>query len=202
MLSSPGVPPVPLSEDLARRCLPSDKSSRSRMAAGPAVPLASRLMGPPPMHQMADTPVGSSYEPHDPFSFLPTKAQTGRVMKNGSVKQTRILLAEMPTLMSDLVEGMLSGQPDLHVVARIPRGEDLRAAVRRNNADVLIIGSTADIADEAVLPAAFIWRPTKLIKISDGGERGMLWVLRPDATLIGELSSDSLIAAARVTGSS
>ena len=197
MLSSPGEPPVLLSEDLARRCSPSDKSFRSRMAAGPAVSWARRQCT-----KWRIPRLDPLNEPHDPFSFLLTKAQTGRVMKNTSVRQTRIVLAEMPTLMSDLVEGMLSVQPDLHVVARIPPGEDLRAAVRRNNADVLIIGSTADIADEAVLRAAFIWRPTKLIKISDGGERGMLWVLRPDATLIGELSSDSLIAAARVTGSS
>lgn len=122
-------------------------------------------------------------------------------MKPKAVKQTRIVLADMSTLMSDMIERMLSMHPDLHVVARTGPGEDVRAAVQRNHADVLIIGHAADIPDEAVPLTTFSWWPLKVLTVCNSGERGMLWVLRPHSTPIGELSAERLIAAVRVTGS-
>jgi hypothetical protein len=114
-------------------------------------------------------------------------------------KPTRIVLAEMPTLMSDMIEGMLSMHPDLKVVARTGPGEDVCAAVRYNRADVLITGQAT--VDEAATLAMFSWRPTIVLTVSNSGQAGMLWVLRPDGTPIGELSAESLIAAARMAGS-
>ena len=119
-------------------------------------------------------------------------------MEHKDVHPTRIVLAAMPTLMGDMIEKMFSVQADLLVVTRIAPGEDVCVAVRRNRADVVIMTSADKGQFEAAATGAFSWRPTKVLTISETGERAMVWVLRLDGTPLGELSEEGLAAAARV----
>src|ERR1700757_1570997 len=101
-------------------------------------------------------------------------------MSANPVRPVRVVLAEMPNLMMDLIGGMLSKDPELDVVARLAEGESLRTAVQRYQADVLIIGQREAIPMDTLAAEAFSCSPAKLVTISHTAKDGMVWVLRPD----------------------
>jgi len=105
----------------------------------------------------------------------------------------------MPTLIMDLIDGILSEDLHLDVVARLAVGENLPTAVKRNQADILIIGRGEGVYIDMLPTEVFSWCPRAVVTVADTGKDGMVWTLRPDGTPINELSSNSLIAAARMT---
>jgi DNA-binding NarL/FixJ family response regulator len=121
-----------------------------------------------------------------------------------AVKRTRIVLAGMPRLMLEIVERLLAKQPDLHVVARIAPHGNVRTAVRRHRADVLIVGASDDTgegdaaADEAP-QNAFDCRPATVVVVSESGRHGTVWAMRPQGKLVDDLSAERLIATIRAT---
>ena len=121
-------------------------------------------------------------------------------MDTNSVKRTRVALAEMPTLMMDMIESILSADLEIEVVGRMAPGADLPNSVRCNEADVLIIGPISHTLTETTLLKAFSCSPKKIVSIAETVKTGMIWVMRPDGTPISELSAEALIGAAKSTG--
>jgi hypothetical protein len=115
------------------------------------------------------------------------------------VKRTRIVLAGVPKMMDALIEAIVTAHSDLRVVARMPADGDLRAAMHRHRADVLIVME----ADGAATcnPERWFWRrPSKVLAITERGREGRLYILRPYDTALGELSAERLIDAIRSAG--
>ena len=116
------------------------------------------------------------------------------------VKRTRIVLAGMSSMMLNLVDRIITCHPDLHVAARVPADDELRAAVRRSRADVLVLMHPDGGGLESSVEGMLWCRPSKVLAIADGGRRGVLLRLRPHATVLDDLSADGLVDAIRSTG--
>jgi hypothetical protein len=103
----------------------------------------------------------------------------------------------MPRLMLEVIESIMDGHPDLRIAARVAADDDLGAAIRRCRADVLIIMQPDGDGSEISAERLFWRRPAKVLAIVEGGRKGVLFVLHPHATPLGELSAESLLAAIR-----
>jgi hypothetical protein len=116
------------------------------------------------------------------------------------VKRTRVVLAGMPRMMLELMETIIGSQPDLYIAARVPVDGNLRAAMRRSRADVLIVMPPDGDGSESSSAWMFWCRPSKVLVMSEGGRKGVVYVLRPHATALDELSVDNLVNAIRSVG--
>jgi hypothetical protein len=103
-------------------------------------------------------------------------------------------------MMLDIVETILASHPDLYVAGRISADCDLQGAMRRYHADVLIVMEPDGDSSESSADRLFWCRPSKVIAIAKGGRKGTLYVLRPHATELSELSVDNLVHAIRAGG--
>jgi hypothetical protein len=103
-------------------------------------------------------------------------------------------------MMLEFMETIFASHPDLYVAGRVLAADDLRAAVRRYRADVLIIVQSDGGGSENSADRMF-WRcPSKVLAVTEGGRKGVLYVLHPHATSLGELSVDNLVDAIRSVG--
>jgi DNA-binding NarL/FixJ family response regulator len=55
------------------------------------------------------------------------------------VKRIRVLVANKPRLMRELIVSTIADQPDIELVGEVARGEDLTEAVEQARPDVLIL---------------------------------------------------------------
>src|SRR5690242_7980976 len=111
------------------------------------------------------------------------------------VKRTRIVLAGMSGMVLDIVEAILALHPEFHVVARVSRSGDIVAALRQHRADVLLVSDCAQGSAAASAETLFRHRPARIVSIAGDGRDGMLYVARPYATHLPDLSLDTLVAA-------
>jgi len=96
-----------------------------------------------------------------------------------------------------MVTQIIANEPDLVIVGAIPECSDLTSAVRRSQADLLIVGqlSMAEAADvSAVLSSSY---PAKILTIAENGQCGTLHELRPHCETLADISAASLVAAIR-----
>lgn len=113
------------------------------------------------------------------------------------MKRTRIVLAGMSRMMREITETIIASHPDLYLVGRVPADGNLRAAMRRYRADVLIIMEPDGNGSRSSADRMFWCRPSKVLAIAECGRKGVIYVLRPHATALGELSVDKLVDAMR-----
>jgi hypothetical protein len=116
------------------------------------------------------------------------------------VKRIRIVLAGMPRMMLEFMETIIASHPDLYVAGRVPVDGNLLATMRRCRADVLVVLQPDGKSSETSADRMFWRRPSKVLAIIEGGRKGVLYVLRPHATAVGELSVDNLVDAIRSAG--
>lgn len=113
------------------------------------------------------------------------------------MKRIRIVLAGMSRMMLEMIEAIIASQPDFYVAGRIAADGNLGAAARRHRADVLIVMQPDGSGSEIDADQVFWRRPSKVVAIAEGGCKGMVFVLRPHAARLGELSADKLVEAVR-----
>jgi len=102
--------------------------------------------------------------------------------------------------MLEVMERIVASHPDLYVAARVPTDDNLHDAVRRYRADVLIVMQPDGDRLERSADPMFWCRPSKVLAIAEGRGKGVLLVPRPHATVLPQLSADSLADAIRSTG--
>jgi DNA-binding NarL/FixJ family response regulator len=113
------------------------------------------------------------------------------------MKPLRILLASMPRMLIEMITQIIAKEPEFVIVGAISECSDLTAAVRRSQADLLIVGqrSFAEATDiPAVLSSSY---PTKILTITESGQCGALHELRPHRETLVDISAASLVAAIR-----
>ncbi len=113
------------------------------------------------------------------------------------MKKIRIIIADVPAMLRDIVAEIIAAEPDLAIVDAIPNNADVKAAVRRSGADVVITqqaDSEASFDNTALLYAR---HPLKVIAITGNACEGLLYDLRPHCESLGELSAAALVAAIR-----
>jgi DNA-binding NarL/FixJ family response regulator len=111
------------------------------------------------------------------------------------LKPIRILIAKMPRLLHEVVETMVSSQPDMIVTGQARESESVGAAARRLRADVVIL--TEDQEGGGVTPWEVLNEHPrlKLLTISSDGHRATRYKLRPHQVVIDDISPKSLIDA-------
>lgn len=118
------------------------------------------------------------------------------------MKKIRIILADMPAMLVDIIAEIIALEPDLTFVDSISDSTELKTAVRRARADVVI---TQSLGDELAAHSAALLstgRPLKIIAITDQARQGLLCELRPHCEPLGPLSAEGLVAAIRTAARS
>jgi DNA-binding NarL/FixJ family response regulator len=115
------------------------------------------------------------------------------------MKRIRVLLADMPPMLRDIVTRAVTGEPDVEVSGVLGPRESLQAGLERVRADVLIVGRRRP--DLAVAEAVWArWPRVKVLMIAEGGRSAVLYVLRPQEMVLGDVSPEGLAAAIRGDG--
>jgi hypothetical protein len=98
------------------------------------------------------------------------------------------------------MKAILAAQPEFHVAGRVPVDDGLIAAMRYR-ADVLVLMQPSGDEHEVSAEQMFWRRPSKIVTITNDGQDGTVYVLRPHATPLRGLSVDVLVDAIRPAGS-
>lgn len=112
----------------------------------------------------------------------------------------RILLADMPRLLHDILHDTLAAQPDMDVVGGAVSRDALRTMLPSTHPDVVAVGVVAD--DAAALAALarelLALSPESLVvAIAIKGHRATLFDRHARATVLDDVSPSSLVAGIR-----
>src|SRR5262245_33055030 len=91
----------------------------------------------------------------------------------------RVVLAEMPPMLRDIVRDTLQRAPDMAVVAEVDRGMPLREALEAFKPDVVIVG-TSEPADSALPKQLLLAMPqARVLMLAMSGRSAVMYELRP-----------------------
>lgn len=117
------------------------------------------------------------------------------------MNRIRILLAEMPRMMRDIVERAVSTQPDMQIVGFAPARVGAPSAAPSRlvdaDADVVIVGVASAQEARAYDPVLFDRPHLRILAITGDGRGAFLYQLRPQAVPIGDVSPQGLVDAIR-----
>ena len=92
------------------------------------------------------------------------------------MKRVRVLVANRPRLMRELVLAVIADQPDIEVIGEVQDENDLAEAVEEAQPDILILA--LDDADKRVAQCGFLlgWYPRmKILALAPEQNRGMFY---------------------------
>jgi DNA-binding NarL/FixJ family response regulator len=105
----------------------------------------------------------------------------------------------MPPLLRDIVRNVLSGEPDIEIVAEHDIAVDVRDAVEQGDADLVIVGS--DESSSALREAVAGDRGVRALEVRSDGKESVLYELRPHRVPLGEISPETLLRTIRAVPS-
>ena len=123
--------------------------------------------------------------------------QTRRHAPRGnSLERTRIVLIDTAPLLREILREIISGEPDLALVAEHDAVVDVRKTVEREAADFVVVGRDAASVDDvrAMVGAGL---GVRALEVYSDGKESVLYELRPHRVLLGEISSDTLLRTIR-----
>ncbi len=109
----------------------------------------------------------------------------------------RILLAELPRMLQEIVQTVVAAQPDLEIAGTVDHRDLLPEAVSRTGAEVVIVGLTRGETAEGYDTLLFAHPQVKLFAVAADGRRAFLYELRPRSVPLGDVSPEELVAAIR-----
>jgi AmiR/NasT family two-component response regulator len=92
------------------------------------------------------------------------------------VKRVRVLVANRPRLMRELVLAVISDQPDIEVIGELQNENDLAEAIEEARPDILILA--LDDADQRVAQCGFLlgrYPQMKILALAPEKNRGMFY---------------------------
>jgi len=116
-----------------------------------------------------------------------------------NTRKVRILLAEMPRMLIDIIKGIIATQRDFVVVGEISVQDGLLRTAIDKRVDVIIVSALTTNKTENYSDLLYRRQRMKIIAIAADGRQALLHVLQPHAIPVGEVSAASLIAAIRGT---
>jgi DNA-binding NarL/FixJ family response regulator len=103
----------------------------------------------------------------------------------------------MPPLLHDIVRDTLVNRTDMEVVGDWSQGPAVRGALKDADVDVVIIGARQP-DDDALASQVFLEAPfSKVLVIATSGRTAVMYQLRPEKRLLGDVSPQSVIEAIR-----
>jgi hypothetical protein len=133
----------------------------------------------------------------DPRWIAGTIAGRRGALHSGRVadRHIKIALCDLPTMLDDIVTVLVGDDPDVEIVARIERSDDLRSDFDRTGADLVICAVEeremaslwADAVSRRPLPA--------FLNLGGDSTRASLYATRSDVHGLQELTARSLLDA-------
>ncbi len=123
-----------------------------------------------------------------------------RARCEGSLDEIRILLVNIQGILGDVIKSVLRTCQDMTVVSDSLDSADVQALVDRTGADVVVCQFDDDAAAEVANGMFARHRRVKVIAVRDDGRRAVLWELRPQRSVLGDLSPALLVDAVRRGG--
>jgi DNA-binding NarL/FixJ family response regulator len=109
------------------------------------------------------------------------------------------VLAEMPRLMREIVEGAVRSQPDMQVVATVEADDTIADAVARASADVVILGLERGATIGAYDGLLYRHPRLHLVALTDDGRGALMCEMRPQRTAIADVSPSGIVDAIRAS---
>ena len=111
------------------------------------------------------------------------------------MRRIHILLAGMPGMLLDMITDIVALHAEMMVAGRMQDTTDLRAAVKKARADVVILNEPA-IGPPQNYEELLYSRPRlEVLSITSDGRQFFLHKLRPVRTALGEVSPEGLVQA-------
>jgi DNA-binding NarL/FixJ family response regulator len=110
------------------------------------------------------------------------------------LRRTRILLADLPRLLREIVTEALEAQSDMEVVASVADFETLAQTIEQSRAEVIVIGH-----DDPEVAAGLLERcpPLAVIAVTGDAKESQYYELRPHRVELGEISPSELVETIR-----
>lgn len=119
------------------------------------------------------------------------------------MRRIRILVAQMPRMLLDIVDSIVGTEPDMVIEGDYAADGDVRSAVRRADVDVLITGDGSAALDSEPWRALLYEHPgLKVLVLEQSDGTAVLYEMRPQRTSLGEISPSSLVDAIRAAARS
>ena len=112
-----------------------------------------------------------------------------------SVSQIRVILATMPPLLGDIVRESLSRDAEIEILAEVQSRSDIRAAVERTAAEVVVLGVAADewTGLSGTLRDLLAQYPRlTIVALASDGRGAYVYQLQPRGVAIRDISPRSL----------
>jgi DNA-binding NarL/FixJ family response regulator len=109
----------------------------------------------------------------------------------------RVLLADMPRLLFDLVDALISAEPDMLIAREHFQDTDLPTVVARAGADVVVVSDEKNTDSQRWISLLYNAPQIKVLVLEDAGRTAMLYELRPHRTPLGKVSMAGLVDAIR-----
>ena len=111
------------------------------------------------------------------------------------MRRIRILLAGMPRMLLDMIADIVALHAGMMVAGKMQDTADLRAAVRKTRADVVILKEPATGPPQNHQELLYSHPHLGVFSITSDGRHFFLHKLRPVRTALGEVSPESLVQA-------
>jgi chemotaxis response regulator CheB len=111
----------------------------------------------------------------------------------------RILLAELPRMLRDIVERVVSTQPDMEIVGAAAGADTLSDDVARTTPDVVILAMARDASPHR-FDGLLVDRPAlSILAITEDGRGAYRYEMRPQVLPLTEVSPSGLLDAIRAS---
>jgi len=113
------------------------------------------------------------------------------------VGRTRIVMAEIPRMLSDIVREAVANEPDMTVVGEFTKRAALSEVLTADGADVVIVGASQ--AEESAVPHQILFTSPhiRVLMLETTGRRAVMYELRPHRTPLEDVSRQRLLEAIR-----
>jgi DNA-binding NarL/FixJ family response regulator len=111
------------------------------------------------------------------------------------MRRIHILLAGMPRMLLDMITDIVALHAEMMVAGRMQDTVDLRAAVKKTRADVVILNEPAIGPPQNHQELLYSRPHLGVLSITSDGRQFFLHKLRPVRTALGEVSPESLVQA-------
>ena len=111
------------------------------------------------------------------------------------MRRIRILLAGMPRMLLDMITDIVALHAEMMVARRMEDTVDLRAAVKKTRADVVILNEPAIGPPQNYQELLYSRPHLGVLSITSDGRQFFLHKLRPVRTALGEVSPEGLVHA-------
>lgn len=108
---------------------------------------------------------------------------------------TPVVLFKMPRLLQDIMQELIAGHPSFRLVEPTADESTLVDMVDAGEVEFVVVGAQTAALGRFESELLFRRPSLRVVQVAPDGRTAAMWQLRPDRTLLSEVSSEGLIAA-------